>query len=131
MYPQFKVHAEDQQYTRILGHDLRGTLAAYQLVGITFGLAPSVFLATRTLTQILKTSDDFDSAYSLKNCFYVDDYLQSFLTISQRQITVKNIVETLKETGCDSCKISMTESTRKGKAIANMKNNMTSTLGMR
>jgi hypothetical protein len=54
MYPQFKVHTDDQQYTRILWCDHSGTLAAYQLVGITFGLAPSAFLATRTLFEIAK-----------------------------------------------------------------------------
>jgi hypothetical protein len=64
MYNQFKVNADDQQYTHILWHDLSGTLAAYQLVEITFGLAPPAFLATRTLTEISKTTDDPNTAYS-------------------------------------------------------------------
>jgi hypothetical protein len=66
MYSQIKVHTDNQLYTGILLRDHRGTLAAYQFFGITFGLAPSAFLTTRTLIEIAKTFERERAAYSLK-----------------------------------------------------------------
>jgi hypothetical protein len=57
MYPQIRVHEKDQKSTRILWRDSAGIVAAFQMTGVTFGLALSSFVATRALTYLAKLSN--------------------------------------------------------------------------
>lgn len=52
---------------------------------ITYGLAPSLFLATRTLLQLAEDEgNSFPLAASApKQDFYLDDFIRSVATISQ------------------------------------------------
>ncbi|XP_062533238.1 uncharacterized protein LOC134202200 [Armigeres subalbatus] len=78
MYRQVQVHPEDRSLQRILFRFSNGTpVQIYELLTVTYGLAPSSYLATRTLQQL--TTDEGD-AYSmagpsLRKNFYVDDYI--------------------------------------------------------
>jgi hypothetical protein len=64
-------------------------------------MATFAFLATRTLIEITKTLESEKSAYSLKNCFYVDDYLQLFATKNERDEVVSVVVHRLANAGCE------------------------------
>jgi hypothetical protein len=70
-------------------------------------LAPSAFLATRTLIEITKTLESERAAYSIKNCFYVDNYLQSLAAQNEREEVVEEVISRLANTGCNLCKITM------------------------
>ncbi|XP_062699619.1 uncharacterized protein LOC134284635 [Aedes albopictus] len=78
MYRQVTLHPDDCPLQRILFRFSKETqVQTYELQTVTYGLAPSSFLATRTLQQI---ATDEGEAYPLagpsvpKN-FYVDDYV--------------------------------------------------------
>ncbi|XP_058456735.1 uncharacterized protein LOC131434107 [Malaya genurostris] len=78
MYRQVSMHPEDRRLQRIFWrfHDSQ-PIATYELGTVTYGLAPSSFLATRTLKQL---ADDDGAPFpkatrALKNCLYVDDFI--------------------------------------------------------
>lgn len=78
MYRQILVHPDDTALQRILWRFSKQTaVQIYELLTVTYGLAPSSFLATRTLKQL---AADEGSSYplgrqALEKCFYVDDFI--------------------------------------------------------
>ncbi|XP_058828481.1 uncharacterized protein LOC131688298 [Topomyia yanbarensis] len=78
MYRQILVHPDDQPLQRIFWRfDPSEELTEYQLSTVTYGLAPSSFLAIRTLYSL---ADDYErdfpaAAVAIKKGFYVDDFL--------------------------------------------------------
>jgi hypothetical protein len=81
MYLNVHVHESQRAYQKILWR--RSTddpLKHYTLNRVTFGLAPSSFLATNTLNFIAKKySRQFPEAVKIiLSCFYVDDFVFSF-----------------------------------------------------
>ncbi|XP_062713374.1 uncharacterized protein LOC134290289 [Aedes albopictus] len=78
MYRQVLHHPDDTPFQQILFrfHDA-DPVQTYRLLTVTYGMAPSSFLATRTLVQL---ADDEGDAYPLggpavKKGFYVDDFI--------------------------------------------------------
>ncbi|XP_065075682.1 uncharacterized protein LOC135699370 [Ochlerotatus camptorhynchus] len=78
MYLQVKVHLDDAALLRILWRfSSNEPISTYEMNRVTFGLAPSSFLATRCLQQL---AHDEGSQYprakaALLNDFYVDDFI--------------------------------------------------------
>ncbi|XP_041787586.1 uncharacterized protein LOC121602898, partial [Anopheles merus] len=78
MYRQILLHPDDRPLVRILFRfEPQQPVETYQLNTVTYGLAPSSFLATRALIQL---ADDEDNAYpragpALRKNFYVDDFI--------------------------------------------------------
>ncbi|XP_058827183.1 uncharacterized protein LOC131687148 [Topomyia yanbarensis] len=86
MYRQVLVHSDDTPYQRIFWRfGDSGPIQAYELLTVTYGLAPSSFLATRTLQQLAR---DEGAAYpmaaqTLQKGFYVDDCLGGAQSIDE------------------------------------------------
>ncbi|XP_055615114.1 uncharacterized protein LOC129761420 [Toxorhynchites rutilus septentrionalis] len=78
MYRQVLVHPEDTPLQRILWRFSRQVpVQTYELLTVTYGIAPSSFLATRTLKQL---AADEGTSYplgrpALEKGFYVDDFI--------------------------------------------------------
>ncbi|XP_055633918.1 uncharacterized protein LOC129774235 [Toxorhynchites rutilus septentrionalis] len=78
MYLQVMVHPDDTALLRILYRfSPSEPIATYEMSRVTFGLAPSSFLATRCLQQLaLDDGDQHPRAKAaLVNDFYVDDFI--------------------------------------------------------
>lgn len=78
MYRQVLLHPEDRPLVRIFFRfSPQSPIRTYELQTVTYGLAPSSFLATRTLHQL---ADDEGHKYplggpALRKNFYVDDFI--------------------------------------------------------
>ncbi|XP_041786790.1 uncharacterized protein LOC121602662 [Anopheles merus] len=78
MYRQILLHSDDRRLVRIFFRfSPQAPIQVYELNTVTYGLAPSSFLATRTLIQL---ADDEGTEYALapaalKRNFYVDDFI--------------------------------------------------------
>lgn len=78
MYRQILVADEDQKYQRIIWRDSPSEkLKCIQLNTVTYGMAPSPYLATRTLAQLaFDEQKQFPRAsQAVLNEFYIDDCL--------------------------------------------------------
>ncbi|XP_039450458.1 uncharacterized protein LOC120429296 [Culex pipiens pallens] len=84
MYRQVAVHPEDRPYQRIVWRfDPEQPITTYELATVTYGLAPSSFLATRTLLQL---ADDEGAQFpqasaAIKKHMYVDDFIGGAYTV--------------------------------------------------
>ncbi|XP_052561950.1 uncharacterized protein LOC120426986 [Culex pipiens pallens] len=84
MYRQVVVHPEDRPYQRIVWRfDPEQPITTYELATVTYGLAPSSFLATRTLLQL---ADDEGAQFpqasaAIKKHMYVDDFIGGAHTV--------------------------------------------------
>lgn len=78
MYRQVLLHPDDRSLVRIFFRFSQSSpVQIYELLTVTYGLAPSSYLATRTLQQL---ADDEGHAYplggpALRKSFYVDDFI--------------------------------------------------------
>jgi hypothetical protein len=102
MNPQIRVHESHQCYTRIVWRDMAGDLAAYQMTGITFGLAPSAFLATPSILSLKEKADTVTT--NALDSFFVDDSLQSFKTELEASELIGKLISMLSEKKCKLCK---------------------------
>lgn len=78
MYRQFKVHEEDRNFQKIVWRSSEDMpLQHFRLNTVTYGLAPSSFIATRCLKQLsIDFADTFPLASQvINNDFYMDDLL--------------------------------------------------------
>ncbi|XP_062708809.1 uncharacterized protein LOC115266910 [Aedes albopictus] len=86
MYRQVLIHPEDAPLQRIVwGSNPSQPPATFELQTVTYGLAPSSYLATRTLQQL---AEDEGHAYplgkpALTKSFYVDDFIGGANSISE------------------------------------------------
>ncbi|XP_058827601.1 uncharacterized protein LOC131687526 [Topomyia yanbarensis] len=84
MYRQIRIHPEDTSLQRILWRfDPSEPVKSYELQTVTYGLAPSSFLATRVLKQL---AIDCEAMYQIgaravSEDFYMDDFLSGADTI--------------------------------------------------
>lgn len=88
MYLQVKVNESQRKYQKILWRSSpEDPIRHFTLNTVTFGLAPSSFLATNTLNYAAdKFADQFPEASSvIKASFYVDDFVFSFNDLEQGQ----------------------------------------------
>ncbi|XP_044014016.1 uncharacterized protein LOC122856411 [Aphidius gifuensis] len=81
MYRQFLIRPQDRKYQRILWRNASGIIKTYELNTVTFGLAPSPFLAIRCLHKLADDEqENFPVASEiLKRDLYVDDLLSQHL----------------------------------------------------
>ncbi|XP_055623484.1 uncharacterized protein LOC129766910 [Toxorhynchites rutilus septentrionalis] len=86
MYRQILVHPDDVPLQRILWRFSEDSpIQAYELLTVTYGLAPSAFLATRSLQQL---ANDEGEPYSLgrpalQKSFYVDDFIDGAQSVEE------------------------------------------------
>ncbi|XP_044013974.1 uncharacterized protein LOC122856356 [Aphidius gifuensis] len=85
MYRQFLIRPQDRKYQRILWRNASGIIKTYELNTVTFGLAPSPFLAIRCLHKLADDEqENFPVASEiLKRDLYVDDLLSGTQTFEE------------------------------------------------
>ncbi|XP_055542571.1 uncharacterized protein LOC129728179 [Wyeomyia smithii] len=102
MYRQVLIHPEDTPYQRILWRfNESDPIQTYELLTVTYRLAPSSFLATRTLQQL---ADDEGTAYPLadpilRKNFYVDDCLGGAQSVDEALQLRHELTELLSKGG--------------------------------
>ncbi|XP_058816228.1 uncharacterized protein LOC131679509 [Topomyia yanbarensis] len=102
MYRQVMMHPEDTPTQRILWRfSPDQPVQIYELLTVTYGMAPSSFLATRTLQQL---SSDEGNAYprggpALRKGFYVDDFIGGASTIQEAIHMRDELIELLAKGG--------------------------------
>ncbi|XP_041785566.1 uncharacterized protein LOC121600845 [Anopheles merus] len=78
MYRQVLLHPNDRKFVRIcFRFSPHSPIEYFELNTATYGLAPSSFLATRTLLQLANDEGDScpNASAALKTNFYVDDFI--------------------------------------------------------
>ncbi|XP_058827598.1 uncharacterized protein LOC131687522 [Topomyia yanbarensis] len=86
MYRQVKLNTDDTPFQRILWRFCRQEpIQTYELLTVTYGLASSSFLATRTLQQL---AEDEGRSYplggpALRKGFYVDDFIAGAQSVEE------------------------------------------------
>ncbi|XP_055585541.1 uncharacterized protein LOC129738386 [Uranotaenia lowii] len=86
MYRQIDIHPEDRALQRIVWRfDKQEPISKFELTTVTYGLAPSSFLATRTLKQL---ADDEGHSFplaarALVEDMYMDDFISGAATATQ------------------------------------------------
>ncbi|XP_055303154.1 uncharacterized protein LOC129568854, partial [Sitodiplosis mosellana] len=86
MYKQIRIEEIQQKLQMILWRDSSDeNIKTYKLTTVTFGVAPSPFLAIRTLREIASVvENEFpNAAQSIRDCFYVDDHVGGVDTVEQ------------------------------------------------
>lgn len=86
MYKQIRIVKNQQKLQMILWRNSSDErIKTYKLTTVTFGVAPSPFLAIRTLREIASVveSEFPKAAQSIRDCFYVDDYIGGVDTLDQ------------------------------------------------
>ncbi|XP_058811185.1 uncharacterized protein LOC131676075 [Topomyia yanbarensis] len=102
MYRQVLMHPDDVPLQRIFWRfSPDQPVQAFDLLTVTYGLAPSSFLATRTLLQL---ADDEGQSYplgsrALRKGFYVDDFISGEQSIEKAIRLRKEISELLGKGG--------------------------------
>ncbi|XP_055617896.1 uncharacterized protein LOC129763133 [Toxorhynchites rutilus septentrionalis] len=102
MYRQILVHPDDTRFQRIYWRfSTQAPIQPYELQTVTYGLAPSSFLATRTLVQL---ATDEGKSYplggpALRNNFYMDDFIGGAETIEKAIQLRKELTELLAKGG--------------------------------
>ncbi|XP_065093419.1 uncharacterized protein LOC135714077 [Ochlerotatus camptorhynchus] len=101
MYRQALVHPDDTHLQRILWRVSASTVIhVFELLTVTYGLAPSSFLATRVLQQLaIDEGDAFPLAGpALRKSFYVDDFIGGANSIEEA-ISLREQLEDLMQRG--------------------------------
>lgn len=86
MYRQFWVHKDETKFLQILWRDnSTDPLELLELQTVTFGTAAAPYMAIKGLHLIAETitKEHPNIAKSIKKCFYVDDYVESFDTTAE------------------------------------------------
>ncbi|XP_058827247.1 uncharacterized protein LOC131687209 [Topomyia yanbarensis] len=101
MYRQIRIHPEDTSLQRILWRfNPSEPVKIYELQTVTYGLAPSSFLATRVLKQIAM---DFEGIYetgaqAVSEDIYMDDFISGADSI-EKAIKLRDEVQSLMSEG--------------------------------
>ncbi|XP_055543581.1 uncharacterized protein LOC129729124 [Wyeomyia smithii] len=104
MYRQIQVHSDDTSLQRILWRfNPSDPIQVYELQTVTYGLAPSSFLATRVLKQLaIDGSQKYKlGAKAVDEDFYMDDFLSGADTIKEAIQLQKEVQALLAEGGLD------------------------------
>ncbi|XP_058840653.1 uncharacterized protein LOC131696123 [Topomyia yanbarensis] len=104
MYRQVRIHPEDASLQRILWRfDQAEPIKVYELQTVTYGLAPSSFLATRVLKQLaIDAGDKYKYAGpAVKKDFYMDDFLSGAESISKAKRLRSEVQSLMAEGGFD------------------------------
>ncbi|XP_049291622.1 uncharacterized protein LOC125768263 [Anopheles funestus] len=102
MYRQILLHPDDRPLVRIFFRfSTQQPVQIYELNTVTYGLAPSSFLATRALIQL---ADDEGDAYpragpALRKNFYVDDFIGGANSVEEATLLRDELAELLLKGG--------------------------------
>jgi hypothetical protein len=102
MYRQVLLHQDDIVLQRILWRSSQDNpVQLYELLTVTYGLAPSSFLATRVLRQL---ADDEGGAYplagpALRKNFYIDDFIGGANTVKEAICLREELSELMQKGG--------------------------------
>lgn len=136
MYRQFWVHENDSKYLQILWRDNpTDPFELIELRTVTFGTAAAPYMAIKGLHLIAEAVEKTHPqiANSIKKCFYVDDYVESFDTPQQANQTKTQLTTTLAEYGLNLRKWHSNADDFKTEEVVAMKTHPTAlctTLGM-
>ncbi|XP_053682608.1 uncharacterized protein LOC128733054 [Sabethes cyaneus] len=101
MYRQVLIHPVDRRLQRIFWRfNSTQPIGTYELSTVTYGLAPSSFLATRTLHQLVNDEGNLfpKAGPSVKKCMYVDDFIGGEHSVEQA-IQLRNELNELLQKG--------------------------------
>lgn len=137
MYRQFWIHQDDTKFQQVLWRDNpKQPLELYELQTVTFGTSPAPFLAIRCLHYIadLVKENHPNLEKSIKQCFYVDDYFESFDTLEEAIERKKELTDTFQDFGLNLRKWnSNVKDAQENEHLIQIRtttDNTTSTLGM-
>ncbi|XP_055633446.1 uncharacterized protein LOC129773819 [Toxorhynchites rutilus septentrionalis] len=102
MYRQVSLHLDDRPLQRIFWRfNSIEPIKAYELSTITYGLAPSSFLATRTLQQVVEDegSNFPEASRVVKKDVYVDDLISGENTVERTIQLQRDLMELLQRGG--------------------------------
>ncbi|XP_065086837.1 uncharacterized protein LOC135708665 [Ochlerotatus camptorhynchus] len=102
MYRQILMHVHDRLLQRILRRfNTSQLIQEYELCTVTYGLAPSSFLATRTLLKFVEDEGiPFPKASTaIKKNTYVDDILAGTDSIEEAILLREELIELLQKGG--------------------------------
>lgn len=102
MYRQYWVHKDDKKFLQILWrNNPTDALELLELQTVTFGTAAAPYMAIKGLHMIANTIAEIQpqTAKSIKKCFYVDDYAESFDTLETATQHKNQLSKTLSEYG--------------------------------
>ncbi|XP_055633964.1 uncharacterized protein LOC129774271 [Toxorhynchites rutilus septentrionalis] len=102
MYRQVSLHPDDRPLQRIFWRfNSIEPIKAYELSTITYGLAPSSFLATRTLQQVVENegSNFPEASRVVKKDVYVDDLISGENTVERTIQLQRDLMELLQRGG--------------------------------
>ncbi|XP_062538401.1 uncharacterized protein LOC134206692 [Armigeres subalbatus] len=101
MYRQVLIHPDDTSLQRVLWRfPEQSSVQTYELLTVTYGLAPSSFLATRTLQQLAADEGEAfpKGGPALKKGFYVDDFIGGAQSVEEA-IRLRTELSTLLQKG--------------------------------
>lgn len=102
MYRQFWIHPEDAKFQQILWRNSPNEpLELYELQTVTFGTAAAPYLAIRALHRIAEENESKHPllAKTIKECFYVDDYLDAFDSVVEALQMTELVSKTFESCG--------------------------------
>uniref|UniRef100_A0A8D8WZP0 Integrase catalytic domain-containing protein n=1 Tax=Cacopsylla melanoneura TaxID=428564 RepID=A0A8D8WZP0_9HEMI len=108
MFLQVYVREEDRRFQKFLWRDSpQEELQTFEMQRVVFGMKPSPYLAQRVLRQLAEEEEDNypNAATEIKNNFYMDDYLSSFLDEEQAVSTFAECVKVLQKGGFELTKL--------------------------
>ena len=100
MYRQICRHASAKDFHRILLRDsLKDVIKHYRMTRVTYGIASSAFRSTRATVEVANRCENKSVANSIKNVFYVDDYLSGTDSNEKAHVKVAKLCDELKKYG--------------------------------
>ena len=102
MYRQLALSHCAKDFHRILWRDSpEEPIKHYRMTRVTYGIASSAFHSTRSLVEVANRCKDESLQKSIKQDFYVDDYLSGADSIPEAHNKVEQIGQQLKKHGFD------------------------------
>ena len=100
MYRQIGLDASAKNFHRILWRDSPDdSIKQYRMTRVTYGIASSAFHSTRSIVEVANRCEDEALGNSIKNDFYVDDYLSGADSIEEAHVKVAKLCDELKNYG--------------------------------
>ena len=100
MYRQIGLDTNDRDFHRILWRDnSTEPLQHLRMTRVTYGIASSAFHATRCLKQVAELCGETLFVSSIKNDFYVDDFLSGASSTAEAKVLLLGVSEELRKHG--------------------------------
>ena len=102
MYRQIALEQAAKVFHRLLWWDSNTDfIKQFRKTRVTYGIASSAFHSTRSVVEVANLCKDKDNAQSIKNDFYVDDYLSGTDSIEDAKTKVDEICAVLSNYGSE------------------------------